>query len=154
MCNQMIDRSWGTHLRHWLELPNTFRLLARLSSDDAEFTSWHAGGCRVLACALKAVLTRLRYPGDLSLKILASNESPADHVILKVKASSGSIWYIDADGATKEQTLITRFAKRESRTGVRIIDYDETVLDQYEIQCPPYKLFQVTKALTQVIKRW
>src|SRR5437763_18377 len=69
----MIDRPWGTHLRHWLELPNTFRLLDRLSSDDAEFTSWHAGGCRVLACAVKASLTRLRYPGDLSLKILASN---------------------------------------------------------------------------------
>src|SRR5712692_2765335 len=62
----MIDRSWGTHLRHWREFPNTFRLLDRLSSDDTEFTSWHAGGCRVLACAVKACLTRLRYPGDLS----------------------------------------------------------------------------------------
>jgi hypothetical protein len=150
----MIDRLWGTHLRHWLELPNTFRLLDRLSSDDAEFTSWHAGGCRVLACAVKASLTRLRYPGDLSLKVLASNESPADHVILRVKAPSGAIWYIDADGTTKERTLITRFAKREGRTGVRIIDYDETVLDHYGIECPPYKLFQVTKALSQVNDGW
>ncbi len=150
----MIDRSWGTHLRHWLEFPNTFRLLDRLSSDDTEFTSWHAGGCRVLACAVKACLTRLRYPGDLSLKILASNESPADHVILKVKAPSGTIWYIDADGTTKERTLIARFAKREGRTGVPIFDYDETVLDHYGIECPPYKLFQVTKALSQVIDGW
>lgn len=150
----MIDRPWGTHLRHWLELPNTFRLLVRLSSDDAEFTSWHAGGCRVLACAVKASLTRLRYPGDLSPKLLASNESPADHVIPRVKAPSGTVWYIHADGTTKEQTLIRRFAKREGRTGVRIIEYDETVLDHSEIQCPPDKLFQVTKALSQVIDRW
>ena len=150
----MIDRLWGTHLRHWLELPNTFRLLDRLSSDDAEFTSWHAGGCRVLACAVKASLTRLRYPGDLSLKILASNESPADHVILKVKTPSATIWCIDADGTTKERTLITRFTKREGRTGVRIIDYDETVLDHYGIECPPYKLFKVTKVLSLVIDRW
>lgn len=150
----MIDRSWGTHLRHWLELPSTFRLLDRLSSDDAEFTSWHSGGCRVLACAVKTCLTRLRYPGDLSLKMLASNESPADHVIVKVKAPLGPIWYIDADGTTKERTLIRRFAKREGRTAVRIIEYDEPVLDLYEIQCPPYKLFQVTTALSQVIDRW
>ncbi len=149
----MIDRSWGTQLRHWLEHPNTFRLLDRLSSDDTEFTSWHAGGCRVLACAVKACLIRLRYPGDVSLKILASNESPADHEILKVKTPSGTILYIDADGTTKKRTLIGRFAKREGRTGVRIIDYDETVLDHYGIECPPYKLFQVTKALSQVIDR-
>jgi hypothetical protein len=103
---------------------------------------------------MKACLTRLRYPGDLSLKILTSNESAADHVILKVKAPPGTIWYIDADGTTKERTLIRRFAKREGRTGVRIIDYDETVLDHYGIECPPYKLFQVTKALSQVIDRW
>ena len=103
---------------------------------------------------MKASLTRLRYPGDLSLKILASNESPADHVILKVKTPSATIWCIDADGTTKERTLITRFAKREGRTGVRIIDYDETVLDLYEIQCPSNKLFQATKAPRQVIYRW
>ena len=67
---------------------------------------------------------------------------------------SATIWCIDADGTTKERTLITRFAKREGRTGVRIIDYDETVLDHYGIECPPYKLFQVTKALSLVIDRW
>lgn len=47
-----------------------------------------------------------------------------------------------------------RFAKREGLTGVRVIEYKETVLDLYEIQCPPYELFKVTKALRQVIDGW
>jgi len=150
----MIDKLWGTHLRHWLELPNTFRLLDRLSSHDAEFTSWHAGGCRVLACAVKASLTRLRYPGDLSLKILASNESPADHVIVEIRTPKGKVWYVDGEGAARKETLLRKFAARENRTNPRLVKYERNLLDRHEIQSPPYKLSRITAALCEVITQW
>ena len=150
-----IDGPWGTHLRHWLNRPTTFALLDQLAPDDASFVSWHSGGCRVLACAVAACLKRAKYPGKACLKILISKESSiADHVVLKVITPSNKVWYVDGDGARTKETLLKNFARREGRTEIKLIDYDEKILDESEIQCPPYKLMKLTQALAEAIEHW
>ena len=149
-----IDGPWGTHLRHWLKVPRTFALLDQLSPDDAQFVSWHAGGCRVLAEAICLALKSLRYPGDVTLKIIASNESPADHVIVEIRTPKGKLWYVDGDGAARKETLLRKFAARENRTNPRLVKYERNLLDRHEIQCPPYKLSRITAALCEVITQW
>lgn len=150
-----IDGPWGTHLRHWLKEPSTFALLDQLTPEDTSFVSWHSGGCRVLACAIARSLTQSNYPGKICLKTLTSKESPiADHVVLKIITPANKTWYVDGDGARKKETLLKRFAQREGRTEVKIVDYDERILDESEIQCPPYKLMKLAQALSEVISRW
>ena len=149
-----IDQCWGTHLRHWLHLPTTFALLDQLTTDDAQFVSWHSGGCRVLAEGLMNALKRLRYPGATTLKIIASRQSPADHVVLKITTPANTDWYIDGDGAARKRTLLRRFAVRENRSETRLIDYSRALVDRYDIQCPPYKLGRLTTALCETIRQW
>lgn len=147
----MINYRWGQRLRALLHNPEIFSLLNRLNEFDAEFTSWNAGGCRVLACALHAALA-VRTPADrLSLKIIASDQCPAEHVVLRVETGVEGVWYLDGDGATRERTLLARFAAREYRTGCRLVDYDEGLLDRNDIHCPPLKLARLITKLNKAL---
>lgn len=146
-----INYRWGLNLRRWLRQPHIFSILDPMCERDAQFDTWDAGGCRLLACALYNVLERQAEAGTVTLKALASNECSVDHVVLKVETTSEGAWYLDGRGAAREVALLKRFAKEERRTGVRIIDYDDKLLDEYEIQCPPLKLARLIRELDRFI---
>lgn len=147
----MINYSWGLSLRRWLRRPEIFTILDQLNDSDAQFDTWDAGGCRLLACSLHEVIKEQPLLGTCSLETLASNECPADHVVLKVITPANGTWYLDARGATRKTTLLRRFAKEETRIGVKLVSYNDKLLDKYEIQCPPLKFARLVNELKKFI---
>lgn len=148
----MINSMWGTALRHFLRQPRTFAILDPLREGDAQYDSWTYGGCRVLACALTEALGDHTPPGSVSLRVIATDACPCEHVVVRVETRESGVWYLDSDGACRERTLIQRFVRTHRRTGATLVDYDPSLLDLHEIQCPAAKKDALTSQLRSALR--
>ena len=133
-----LDSVWGRRLARWLRRHQVFSVLDRHGPADAELCDWTGGGCRVLAETLLPLLNR-EFPGwSFALKVVASEDCPAEHVVVQVRDPRGRMRYIDGDGVSTEKTLLRRLAV-EVTSNVCLSDYDPATLNEWEIQSPPIK---------------
>jgi hypothetical protein len=95
----MNAQTLGKALKRYFRSDRAYELLD--SSKETKGTSWQSGGCWPLAEALHSLL-----PGSELVAVVS--DGVQHHVLVNLHG-----WYLDADGASSQRALLSRWHKQE-----------------------------------------
>lgn len=127
-----LDRAFGRELREFLYREDIFEILG----NDG---TWQAGGCWILAEALRRLLG-----AKARLKMVSSDASKCEHVVVQVGAL-----FIHASGVMSEGELLTEMRCLERLANPRLTDLDEDCLKLNEVPQPDERSTRLFEELTK-----
>lgn len=138
--SKLYTETWSYTFCEWLRTDSIFTILNKQNDDDYAFTDWSAGGCYLLAKAIQACIP------NTNLAIIGTQHLPVNHVVAQVNQT-----YIDGDGLFSKDEMLTAQGI-ENQCECTLNEFDEVLLDAWEIICPTIKLDLLIPKLQSFLK--